>query len=237
MLEIILEGPGWAVVNKPAGIATERHFQYDTLEARAQAEWSRPNAKKPAYVGIVHRLDRVTSGALLLARRKSTLVKLNGIFADRKAEKIYWAVTSQALPETGGRLHHYLLRNPTNKLAVASTRPVPEGREAILDYRLLTTGENMYLYEITPITGRFHQIRCQLAAAGAPIIGDAAYGNLRPLRDHCIALHAVKLSFPDPAERADGEEAEVVSVRAALPDYWPLRPEETANLSEGTSQN
>lgn len=222
MLEILSEGPGWAVINKPAGIATERHFQYDTVEARAQEQWKRPKASKPAFVGIVHRLDRATSGALALARNKSTLVKLNAAFADRQATKVYWAVTDRPLPEPAGRLHHYLIRNPTNKLAVASTRPVPDGREAILDYRLLAENGGAFLYEVRPRTGRFHQIRCQFATAGAPIVGDHSYGSLKPLREHCIALHARQLGFPDPA--GEGE----VMTTAPLPDYWPVPDPEAA---------
>ncbi|NJB87714.1 23S rRNA pseudouridine1911/1915/1917 synthase [Lewinella marina] len=218
MLDILLEGPAWAVINKPAGIATERHFQYDTVEARAQEQWSRPNAKKPAFVGIVHRLDRVTSGALVLARNKSTLVTLNEAFAARQATKVYWAVTDRPLPETAGHLKHYLVRNPTNKLAMASTRPVPGGQEATLEYHLLIEQGERYLYELRPRTGRFHQIRCQLAASGAPIVGDHAYGSHRPLGDHQIALHARVLGFPDP------KTGETVTVTAPLPAHWPLHP-------------
>lgn len=222
MLDIILEGAGWAVVNKPAGIATERHFQYDTLEARAQVQWQRPGARKAPYVGIVHRLDRVTSGALVLARNKSTLVALNTAFAARQAGKTYYAVTDRPLPGGAGTLKHYLFRAPRGKLAQASTRPVPGGQEAVLTYRELRTHEGLYLYEIQPATGRFHQIRCQLAAAGAPIVGDHAYGNLRPLGDHTIALHAIRLSFPDPRRQDERIEA-----TAPLPDHWPLRPAST----------
>lgn len=218
MLDILAEGPNWVVINKPAGIATERHFQYDTVEARAQVQWSRPGAKKPAFVGIVHRLDRPVSGALLLARNKSTLVALNQAFADRRTEKAYWAVTDKPLPAESGELLHYLGREPTRKKAFASTRPVPGAQEAKLRYRLLEQRDGRFQYEVTLLTGRFHQIRCQLAAAGAPIVGDHTYGALRPLRDHVIALHARSLAFPDPK---DGERIEVT---APLPDYWPLPP-------------
>jgi 23S rRNA pseudouridine1911/1915/1917 synthase len=221
MLDILQEGPGWAVVNKPAGIATERHFQYDTVEARAQVQWKREGAAKPPFVGIVHRLDRVTSGALLLARKKSTLVKLNGYFADRRSEKTYWAVTSSALPDPQGELHDYLLRDATRKQAVVSRRPVPGGKEALLTYELLHTENDLHLYSLRPTTGRFHQLRAQLAAAGAPIFGDATYGSDRLLGAHRIALHARTLSFPGP----DSPEGRV-EVMAPLPDYWPLNPQQ-----------
>ena len=217
MLDIIQEGPGWAVINKPAGIATERHYQYDTVEARAQVKWQRQEGGKPGYVGIVHRLDRPVSGALLLARKKSVLVKLNQAFADRQTTKVYRAVTDRPLPAERGELRHYLGRTTDRKRATASTRPVPEAREGVLQYRLLRQGEGLYEYELQPTTGRFHQLRVQLATAGAPIVGDHAYGSLRPLRENIIALHASALTFPDPR----GEEA--ISVTAPLPDYWPLQ--------------
>ena len=216
MLAILTEGPGWAVINKPAGIATERHFQYDTVEGRALESWKRPGATKPPYVGIVHRLDRVTSGVLVLARRKSTLVRLNESFARGRTHKVYRAVTSAPLPAEEGRLRHYLVRNPTNKRAVANVRPVPGGKEAVLEYRLLRSEGQRYEYEIRPQTGRFHQIRAQLAAAGAPIVGDADYGSQLILGDARIALHAHTLSFPDPNGEA------TITVTADLPDYWPI---------------
>ena len=216
MLTVLAEGPGWAVINKPAGIATERHFQYDTVEGRAHDSWKRPGATKPAFVGIVHRLDRVTSGALVLARRKSTLVRLNESFARGHTYKVYRAVTDTPLPAEQGQLRHYLVRNPTNKRAVASLRPVPGGKEAVLDYRLLRSADARYEYEIRPHTGRFHQIRAQLAATGAPIVGDADYGSKVILGEARIALHAAVLSFPDPNDEG------TIEITAELPDYWPI---------------
>ena len=218
MLDILREGPGWAVINKPAGIATERHFQYDTVEARAQVQWTREGTKTAGYVGIVHRLDRPVSGALLLARKKATLVKLNESFAARRTRKVYRAVTAKPLPADGGELLHYLGRTPDRKRAFASTRPVPGAQEARLSYQLLRQAEGLYEYELRPVTGRFHQLRVQLATVGAPIVGDHTYGSMRPLRDHVIALHAHSLAFPDP--RGEGE----IEVVAPLPEYWPLPP-------------
>ncbi|MGB3802017.1 MAG: RNA pseudouridine synthase, partial [Lewinella sp.] len=170
----------------------------------------------PPFVGIVHRLDRVTSGAIIFARRKSTLVFLNEAFASGKTKKTYNALTSSPLTDDQGRLRHYLGRSPTNKQAVTSTRPTPDTKEAILDYRLIRSGDGLFQYEITLLTGRFHQIRAQLAAVGAPIFGDVAYGSSRILGDHQIALHASQLTFPDHST------GETVTVEAPLPAYWPV---------------
>ena len=218
MLDIIQEGPGWVAVNKPAGIATEKHFQYDTVEARAQVQWKRENARKPPFVGIVHRLDRVTSGVLLLARNKSTLVRLNAAFADGHTDKTYLAVTDRALPRPVGELRGFLGRDVTRKRATVSDRPVPGARQAVLTYRLLGESGELFTYEVTPTTGRFHQIRAQLAAAGAPVAGDHAYGSLWPVGDHRIALHARTLQFPEP------KGAGTLTVSAPLPDHWPIDP-------------
>lgn len=215
-LDVLHQGRTYAVVNKPAGIATERHFNYDTVEARARVQWQREGATKPAYIGIVHRLDRPVSGALVLALRKSTLVKLNQAFAEGQTEKRYRAVTDRPLPHPSGELRGYLGRDKTRKRALVHTRPVPGAREGVLRYDLVGEKNAFFSYDIQLLTGRFHQIRAQLAAAGAPIMGDHAYGSLRPLREHTIALHAYRLRLPDPAGGGD------VVVEADFPGYWPV---------------
>ena len=221
-LPVLATGPRWVVVNKPAGIATEGPPQFDNVEARARVQWRRSASSKAPFVGIVHRLDRPVSGALLLARNKSTLVALNEAFARRQTQKTYWAVTEQPLPAESGRLVHYLMRDRTGRRAVASTRPLSGAKEAALDYRLLRAAEGKFLYELLPLTGRFHQLRVQLATVGCPIIGDAAYGSPRLLTEHGIALHARALAFPEPGGEVTAEEVATVSVVAPLPGYWPL---------------
>lgn len=218
------EGPRWVVINKPAGIATEKNFDNDTVEARAQEQWKRPGSKKSPYVGIVHRLDRPVSGALLLARNKSTLVSLNQAFADKKTEKTYWALTENPLPKESGTLKDYLTRDKFGRKAVASKRLVSGAKEAVLDYRLLAEYDGLYHYEIMPITGRFHQIRIQLATAGAPVVGDATYGSLRIVAPYVIQLHARRLAFPTP-------EGEIVSVDADVPDTW-IHPTTTLPVNQ-----
>ncbi|MBC6995548.1 RNA pseudouridine synthase [Neolewinella lacunae] len=212
-LEILAEGPRWVVINKPAGIATERNFTNDTVEARAQVQWKRPGSSGSPFVGIVHRLDRPVSGTLLLARNKSTLVFLNEAFARREVTKTYWALTDKPLPAAAGTLRHYLLRDQAARRAVASTRPLPGAQEATLSYQLLAHTGGHFHWEIQLETGRYHQIRAQLAAAGAPILGDAAYGSRRIIAPQAIALHARRLSFPTP-------EGELLTVEAPPPVWF-----------------
>ena len=223
-LSVLATGPRWVAINKPAGIATEGPPQFDTVEARARVEWRRSATSKPPFVGVVHRLDRPVSGVLLLARNKSTLVALNESFARRQTQKTYWAVTERALPQERGRLVHYLMRDRTGRRAVAATRPLSGAKEAALEYTLLHSSERTFLYELRPLTGRFHQLRVQLATVGCPIIGDAAYGSARILTEHGIALHARELVFPQPGTKTGPGEVATVSVVAPLPEYWPLPP-------------
>ena len=197
-LTVIHEGHRYVVIDKPAGIAVEKHHNYDTVEARAQVQWGRPRSPKTAYVGIVHRLDRPVSGCLLLAQNKSTLRTLNQAFADRRVDKTYLAMTEAPLPADAGELRHYLLRDKFGRKAVAATRPLPGAKESVLRYRRLPLAGRGWLYTVEPVTGRFHQIRVQLATAGAPIVGDALYGARTPHTEHAIRLHAARLDFPDP---------------------------------------
>jgi 23S rRNA pseudouridine1911/1915/1917 synthase len=212
-LEILHETSGYVVINKPAGIATEKNFDNDTVEARALVRWRRPGSSKEPFVGIVHRLDRPVSGVLLLAKNKSTLRLLNKAFEDKLVQKTYVALTAAPLPAEKGRLKHYLARDTFGRKAIASTRPLPGAKESVLEYQLLQKTDGGYRYEITPITGRFHQIRVQLATAGAPIVGDATYGSERIYLPECICLHANRLVFPDPVS------GEMMSVEASLPEW------------------
>jgi 23S rRNA pseudouridine1911/1915/1917 synthase len=211
-LTILHAGPGYVVINKPAGIATEKNFDNDTVEARAQVQWKGVKRTKTPFVGIVHRLDRPVSGVLLLAKNKSTLRLLNKAFEDKLVRKTYLALTDAALPNEVGMLQHFLARDPTGRSAVATAGPAPGAKKATLEYRLIGQRGGGFLYELSPLTGRFHQIRVQLSTAGAPIVGDAAYGSTRPFKDNQICLHASRLAFPDPA----GEGECVVEVR---PDW------------------
>ncbi|TXF91083.1 RluA family pseudouridine synthase [Neolewinella aurantiaca] len=205
-LTILHAGKGYVVIDKPAGIAVERNFNNDTVEARALVQWRRPGSTKPPYVGIVHRLDRPVSGCLIVAKNISTLRLLNKAFEEKKVDKTYLARTATPLPAEKGSLKHYLARDHKGRKAVASKRPVAGAKESLLHYKLVGRVEEDYLYEITPITGRFHQIRVQLATAGAPIIGDVTYGSERIYLPECICLRAVRLGFADPHT---GERTEV----------------------------
>lgn len=220
-LEILAEGQRWVAINKPAGIGVEKHFDYDTVEKRALEQFKRPNATKLPYVGIVHRLDRPVSGVLLLARNKSTLVTLNDAFASRQVEKTYWALVETLPQKEQGSLKHFLLRDKFGRKAIAAKRPLPNAKEARLDYRVVGQFPQGCLLEIKPITGKFHQIRVQLASAGMPILGDELYGSERIFGADQIALHARSLSFTPPGS------VKQLTVEAPLPGNWDLNKNDT----------
>lgn len=149
-------------------------------------------------MGVVHRLDRPTSGIVIFARTSKALARLNKMFAERETEKIYWAVVKNTPPKTEDTLIHFLKRNPKQNKSYAHIKEVPDSKKAVLHYNLLKKLDNYYLLEIILETGRHHQIRSQLSAMGMPIKGDLKYGFDRSNKDGSISLHARKLTFIHP---------------------------------------
>lgn len=198
-LQIIKETTHWLLVNKTAGINVEQLWDYPSMEQEVKAYLQKKNAREP-YLGIVHRLDRPVSGTLLFAKKKSTLKALNHQFATRTVRKVYWAICEGVPDQTTGVLEHYLLKDQKNKRAIAFKEERKGTTKAQLSYRLLGSAASGRLscLEIRPISGRFHQIRVQLAAMGWPIVGDEKYGSQEPDQPNTIALHARQLSFTDP---------------------------------------
>jgi 23S rRNA pseudouridine1911/1915/1917 synthase len=199
-LNVVLETDQFVVVDKPAGIQVE-HFQgVESLE-----DMVRDYLKKP-FVGIVHRLDRPVSGLVILAKKKSALKKLNEQFRERKIEKGYFAVTNTSPVGGQGKLEHYLKRSVDNRSAVVTSQKDSKGVYCALEYRMIEERDGLYLLEVKPLTGRFHQIRVQLAAVGCPIVGDVLYGGKEVDDMIGIGLRAFRLVFYDPV---NGQKIEV----------------------------
>lgn len=223
---VLLIGGGFAAVNKRVGEVCE-----ETDENR---DWSVSAVFRPALetavgrrlpdLGAVHRLDRPVSGCVILALDKASLSGLSERFAAREARKVYWAVVERPSAVSimrEGRLDHLLRFDPTRQKAQlrdwdgASDPGAGPWRTASLRWRLRGEGDRYLFLEVEPLTGRAHQIRAQLAAAGMPIKGDLKYGARRSERAGGIRLHARSLSF-------DGLAGEPVSVEAPLIDPDPL---------------
>jgi 23S rRNA pseudouridine1911/1915/1917 synthase len=164
-----------------------------------------------AKLHLVHRIDRPASGVVLFAKNTTALAALHEQFRQRTIQKTYLAVVQQLPPAESGTLRHYLIKEGRSNRTRIVEAELPGAQESVLEYRLLASSDRYHLLEITLITGRHHQIRAQLAAAGCPIKGDTKYGFKRSNPGGRIHLHAWKLSFTHPVS------GEVVVVQAPLP--------------------
>jgi 23S rRNA pseudouridine1911/1915/1917 synthase len=178
------------VVEKPAEIPT----QPDLTELAK--DWVKKKYNKPGniYLHPIHRLDRVVSGLVLFARTSKALSRLQEMMRERKIEKIYHALVDGDFPEEEGRLVHHLIHG-SFRAEVSK-----EGKEAILDYRVLKHEKDSTLLEIHLITGRYHQIRAQLSNIGYPILGDEKYGSKKK-RPKGITLHHSEMRFEHPVTK------------------------------------
>lgn len=168
----------------------------ERVKAYIKEKYAKPGA---VFLGVVHRLDRPVSGLVLFARTSKALTRLNAMFASHEGvEKTYWALVCAPPPEPEGTLEHWLTRDERTNKARAYDREVPHSKRAVLHYRLLRPTERYWLVEVELLTGRHHQIRCQLAKIGCPIKGDLKYGAPRSNPDGGISLHARRLRLRHP---------------------------------------
>ena len=219
MIEVLYEDNHVLAVNKPAGLLVHGDETGDITLADLAKAYIKEKYNKPGnvFVGVVHRLDRPTSGIVVFARTSKALPRLNKLFKDKEAKKIYWAVVKNAPPKEQDRLVHFLKRNPKQNKSYAHLKEVPESKKAILDYELLKKLNSLYLLKIALHTGRHHQIRAQLTAIGCPIKGDLKYGFDRSNKDGSIHLHSRELTFVHPVKQ---EELHIVAPPPAGDPVW-----------------
>lgn len=197
-LEILAETTQYIVVVKPAGINVEKWDGFTSVE---QLVFDYLKAQKPQsepFVGVVHRLDRAVSGVLVLAKKKSTLKLLNLQFAEHKTEKKYQAIVEHKPTKDKDALTHFLFVNNKLKKAEVFLKKQKDTHECRLNYHFVKKTNEGFLIEIKLLTGKFHQIRAQMASIGCPIVGDEKYGAKTSFQKDAIALHAYSLSFFDP---------------------------------------
>lgn len=213
-LDVLFEDNHLIIVNKRPGDIVQGDKTGDIPLSEVVKEYLKIKYKKPGnvYLGVVHRLDRPTSGLVVFAKTSKALPRLNKLFSDKKAQKTYWAIVKNAPQKPHDTLTHWLKRNPKQNKSYAHVKEVPESKKAILDYKVVKKLDSFYLVEIDLKTGRHHQIRSQLSFIGSPIKGDLKYGFPRSNKDGSIHLHARKLTFNHPVKK------EPLSITAPLPN-------------------
>ena len=209
-LQVLYEDNHIIIVNKRPGDIVQGDKTGDIPLSEVVKEYIAKKYQKPGavYLGVVHRLDRPTSGIVVFARTSKALSRLNKIFSERKAKKIYWAIVKNTPPKDSDTLTHYLKRNTKQNKSYAYIKEIPDSKKAILHYSVIKTLKNHTLLEIDLETGRHHQIRSQLSAIDSPIKGDLKYGFDRSNKDGSIHLHSRKIKFIHPVKK---EELEIVA--------------------------
>lgn len=175
------------IVEKPAGVATQPDLEEEG-KLYLKEKFNKPGN---VFLHAVHRLDKPVSGIVILARTSKALSRLNQLQRERKIVKKYEALIEGRLKQKEGRLTHLLAHGSGKAL-------VGEGKEAILDYRVLSESEGITHVEISLVTGRYHQIRAQFGANGTPILGDYKYGAKK--KADRLYLHHSRSSFPHPVK-------------------------------------
>ncbi len=212
-LQVLYEDNHIIIVNKRAGDIVQGDKTGDKPLSDVVKEYIAEKYNKPGsvFLGVVHRLDRPTTGIIVFARTSKALPRLNALFAEKKAKKTYWAVVKNEPPKEKDTLTHWLRKNPKNNKSTAFSKEIEGSKKAILDYEVKKRLDRYILLEIALHTGRHHQIRAQLSAIGCIIKGDLKYGFDRSNKDASIHLHARKLVFTHPVKN------ELLEISAPLP--------------------
>ncbi len=214
-LTILMETDNYVLINKPNGWSVEQNpFDPQSVET-ILVNYFAEKKKKP-FVGIVHRLDRVTSGVMIVAKKKSALKWLNQQFATKQIQKEYWAIVENRPILMEGELVHWLEKDQKNKRAILHDTQKKETTLCHLTYKILTSTEEATLLQVRPSTGKFHQIRVQLSSIDCPIVGDAKYGASKEYEENGIALHAFSLEFND----IDKENIQKITAHPPKNKWW-----------------
>ncbi len=213
-LQVLHEDNHVIVVNKRPSDIVQGDKTGDITMPDQIKEFLRVKYNKPGniFCGVVHRLDRPTSGAVVFAKTSKALTRLNEQFREKDTQKVYWAVVEKAPQSNTGHLENFLLKNEKQNKAYVHEKEVSGSKKAILDYRVVFQSDKYTLVEVTLHTGRHHQIRAQMAHIGCIIKGDLKYGAKRSNADGSIHLHARYLSFIHPTTK------ETIQITAPVPE-------------------
>ncbi len=205
--QIVYEDNHLLVINKKVGQLVQGDKTGDDSLLELIKDFIKKRDAKPGnvFLGLVHRIDRPTSGLMIYAKTSKALSRLTQMVKNREVKKTYWAVVAKDMIPKTQRLVHYLQKNEKNNKAIVFPKATEGAKEAILTYHVIKTLDNYLLLEIDLETGRHHQIRAQLSKTGVPIKGDLKYGSPRSNPDGGIHLHARKLEFIHPVTKENIE--------------------------------
>ena len=212
-MEVVYEDNHIIIVNKQSGEIVQGDKTGDRPLSDLVKDYIKEKYHKPGevFLGVVHRLDRPVSGLVVFARTSKALTRLNKMFAEGKVHKTYWAIVKDTPKQLEGTLEHWLVRNEQQNKSYAYDRERPNAKKAILNYRTIGHSDNYTLLEVQLMTGRHHQIRCQLSTMGCPIKGDLKYGAKRSNPDGSISLQSHRVEFEHPVSH------ETIAIEAPLP--------------------
>lgn len=204
-LQILYEDNHLIAINKRPGDIVQGDRTGDKPLSEIVKSYIAEKYNKPGavYLGVVHRLDRPTSGIVVFAKTSKALSRLNRMFAERETLKKYWAIVKNPPSRPEDTLVHYLKKNSKQNKSYATPETERGSKKAVLHYKHIKALDRYHLLEIDLETGRHHQIRVQLAAVGSPVKGDLKYGFDRSNPDGGIHLHARELKFIHPVRREE----------------------------------
>ena len=233
-MEVVYEDNHIIIVYKESGEIVQGDKTGDRPLSDIVKDYIKEKYQKPGavFLGVVHRLDRPVSGLVVFARTSKALTRLNNMFRDGEVHKAYWAIVSKTeegrskreevrrkteeergeMDDSSHTLEHWLVRNEKQNKSYAYDHEVPNSKKAILKYRVIGHSDRYTLLEVNLLTGRHHQIRCQLAAMGCPIKGDLKYGAKRSNPDGSISLLSHRVEFIHPVSK------ERIVVESPLPN-------------------
>ena len=215
-LEILYEDNHIIAINKSVSDIVQADKTGDYPLSEKVKEYIKVKYNKPGevYLGVPHRIDRPVSGVVIFARTSKALTRLNKMFQEKGdlIKKTYWAIVNDRPALEADKLTHYILRDTEKNKSRAFNSAKGKAKKAELEYKLINSSKNYFLLEINLLTGRHHQIRCQLQKIGCSIKGDLKYGAKRSNRDGGIGLHARNLSFIHPVSKDN------ISITAPVPE-------------------
>ena len=212
-MTIIYEDNHIIVVNKSASEIVQGDKTGDVPLSEKVKAYLKEKYQKPGnvFVGVTHRLDRPVSGLVVFAKTSKALSRLNEMFRVGDVHKVYWAIVKNEPKQLEAELQHWIVRNEKQNKSYAYDHEVKNAKKAVLKYRMIGHSDNYSLLEVELMTGRHHQIRCQLSKIGCPIKGDLKYGSPRSNPDGSICLHARRISFVHPVSK------QLIELEAPLP--------------------